>query len=69
VQAIVTLRSGRQVDNQVVIPEENHATQKKQGSGSTEERDTEPSTATIEDPPKSFVPKTPYPDRLLTPKK
>jgi hypothetical protein len=71
VQAVVTLRSGKQVDNQVVLPEENPAAQEGQGSGSTEERDAEPSTATptIEIPPRSFVPKEPYPDRLLAPKK
>jgi len=70
-QAVVTLRSVRQVDNQVVLPEENPATQEGQGRGSTEEKDTEPSTATptIEIPPRSFVPKAPYPDRLLAPKK
>jgi len=70
VQAVLTLRSGRQVDNQVVLPEENPAAQEGQGSGSTEERD-EPSPATpiIEIPPRSFVPKAPYPDRLLAPKK
>jgi hypothetical protein len=71
VQAVVTLRSGRQVDNQVVLPKENPAAQEGQGSGSTEEKDAEPSTSTptIEIPPKSFVPKAPYPDRLLRPKK
>jgi hypothetical protein len=71
VQAVVTLRSGRQVDNQLVLLEENHAAQEGQGSRSTEERDAEPSTATptIEIPPRSFVPKEPYPDRLLAPKK
>jgi hypothetical protein len=35
VQAVVTLRSGRQVDNQVVLPEENLAAQEGEGSGST----------------------------------
>jgi hypothetical protein len=71
VQAVVTLRSGRQVDNQVVLPGENPAAQEGQGSGSTEEKDGEPSTTTptIEIPPRSFVPKAPYPDRLLAPKK
>jgi len=71
VQAVVTLSSGRQVDNKVVLPEENPAAQDGQGSGSTEEKDMEPSTATptIEIPPRSFVPKAPYPNRLLAPKK
>jgi hypothetical protein len=71
VQAVVTLRSGRQVDNQVVFPEENPAAQERQGSKSTEEKDAEPSTATptIEIPPRSFIPNAPYLDRLLAPKK
>jgi len=46
VQAVVTLRLGRQVDNQVVLPEENPTAQEGQGSGSTEERNVEPSTTT-----------------------
>jgi hypothetical protein len=71
VQAIVTLQSGRQMDNQVVLPEENPAAQEGQGSGSTKEKDAEPSTATptIEIPSRSFVPKAPYPNRLLATKK
>jgi hypothetical protein len=71
VQAIATLRSGRQVDNQVVLLEENPAAQEGQGSGSTKEKDVKPSTATstIEIPPRYFVPKAPYPNRLLAPKK
>ena len=38
-------------------------------SGNKEERDAEPSTATliVKDPPKSFVPKAPYPERLQAP--
>jgi hypothetical protein len=69
VQAIVSLRSGRQVDNQVALPENNLVAQQEQRSGSTKEKDMEPSTATIETPPRSFIPKAPYPDRLLAPKK
>jgi hypothetical protein len=38
-------------------------------SGGTKEKDVEPSTATDETPPRSFIPKAPYPDRLLAPKK
>ncbi|XP_062176030.1 uncharacterized protein LOC133881082 [Alnus glutinosa] len=68
VQAVVTLRLGRQVDNQVIIPEENPTAQEEQGSGSTEERNVEPSIATVKIPPRSFVPKAPYPNRLLMPK-
>jgi len=69
VQEVVKLRLGRQVDNQVVLPEENPAAQEGQGSGSTEERDAEPSTATptIEIPPRSFVPKAAYPDYKASP--
>jgi hypothetical protein len=71
VQAIVTLKSGKQIDNQVVHPEENPAAQEGQGSRSVENRDTEPSTLapTIETHPRSFIPKAPFPDRLLAPKK
>jgi len=69
VQAIVSLRSRRQVDNPVVFPEESPIAQKEQGSGSTKERDAKPSIATVEIPPRSFIPKVPYPDRLLVPKK
>jgi hypothetical protein len=71
VQAVVTLRLGKQVDNQVIHPEENPAAQEGQGSRSAEKKDAEPSTATptIEIPPRSFIPKAPYPDRLLPPKK
>jgi hypothetical protein len=69
VQAIVSFRSGRQVDNQVVLPEENPIVQKEQGSGSTKERDAEPSTSIVKIPPRSFIPKAPYPNRLLAPKK
>jgi hypothetical protein len=47
VQAIVSLRLGRQVDNQVVLPEENLVAQQEQGSGSTKEKDAEPSTALL----------------------
>ncbi|XP_062145318.1 uncharacterized protein LOC133852563 [Alnus glutinosa] len=56
VQAVVTLRSGKQVDNQMVHPMENPAAQKGQGSRSVEKRDAEPSTLapTIETPPRKF---------------
>jgi hypothetical protein len=69
VQAIVTLKSGRQVDNQVILPEDNLDVPQGKDNGSNEERDVEPSKATpiVEDPPKSFVPKAPYPDRLQAP--
>ncbi|XP_059446553.1 uncharacterized protein LOC132178112 [Corylus avellana] len=56
VQSIVTLRSGRQVDNQVVLPKENPAVPQGQESGNKDKRDPEPSKATpaVEDPPRSF---------------
>jgi len=71
VQAVVILRSGRQVDNQVVLPEENQAAQEGRESRGTEERGAEQPIAapTIEIPPRSFVPKAPFPDRLLAPKR
>ena len=52
-QAIITLRSRRQVDNQVVHPNKNPIVPKGQDSGSTEERDAEPSiaTPTVGNPP------------------
>jgi hypothetical protein len=70
VQAIVTLRSGRQVDNHVVDPEVDTAGQEEEASGNKEERDADPSIATlvVKDPPRSFVPKAPYPERLQAPK-
>jgi hypothetical protein len=46
VQAIVTLRSGRQVDNQVVLPEENYVVPQWEDSGSKEECREEPPKAT-----------------------
>jgi hypothetical protein len=68
---IVTLRSGRQVDNHVVDLEVDIAGQKEEANGNKEEIDAEPSTATpvVKDPPRSFVPKVPYPERLQAPKK
>jgi hypothetical protein len=71
VQVIVTLRSGRQVDNHVVDPEVDTVGQEGEASGNKEERDVEPSTATpiVKDPPRSFVPKAPYPGRLQAYKK
>jgi hypothetical protein len=71
VQGIITLRLGRQVDNQVVEPEEDPIGQEGEESGNKEERDAKPSTATPidKDPPRTFVPKAPYPKRLQTPMK
>jgi hypothetical protein len=72
--AIVTLRSGKQVNNQVTEPEANLAGKEgqegKEGDNK-EERDAEPSTVTpiVKEPLRLFVPKAPYPERLLVPKK
>jgi hypothetical protein len=54
VQSVITLRSGRQVDNQVFLSEENPSVPQGQESSKNEERDTEPSKATpiIENPPR-----------------
>jgi hypothetical protein len=77
--AIVTLRSGRQVDNLVADPEEideavpatDLARQEETKSDNKEKKDAEPSTVThIEkDLTRSFVLKAPYPKRLRAPKK
>jgi hypothetical protein len=76
---IVTLRSGRRVDNHVVEPEAvdeavlatDLARKEETKSDNKEKKDVEPSTVTpIEnDSPRSFVPKAPYPERLRAPKK
>jgi hypothetical protein len=59
------------VDNHVVDLKVDTAGQEEEASGNNEERDAEPSTATpiVKDPPRSFVPKAPYPERLQAPKK
>jgi hypothetical protein len=71
VQAVVTLRLGGQVDNHVVDPEVDTVGKEGDESDNKEERDVEPYTATpiVKDPPRSFVPKVPYPGRLQAPKK
>ena len=74
VQAVVTLRSRRQVDNHVVEPKVEPVRQEGQEgeeSGNEEERDVELSIAMpiMKDPPRSFVPKAPNPERLQAPKK
>jgi hypothetical protein len=71
VKSIVTLRSGRQVDNKVGQEEEDHVEpQGKESVGDKGEK-IEPVRAilNIEDPPRSFVPKAPYQKRLRAPKK
>jgi hypothetical protein len=62
------------VDNQVVDPEADHAEEeepKGEKGDNQKERDVEPSTVTlvVEEPPRTFVPKAPYPERLQVPKK
>jgi hypothetical protein len=63
-QAITTLRSGKQVDNQVVRPEEEEESQDKPT------REVVPDTIIpdVEDQAKN-VPKAPYPEKLIPPKK
>jgi hypothetical protein len=73
VQAIVTLKSRKRVDNQVVDPEADHAKEeepKDEEGDNQKEGDAEPSTVTpiVEEPPRAFVPKAPYPKRLQAPK-
>jgi hypothetical protein len=59
------------VDNQVVEPEVDIAGQEGEEGDNKEERDAKPSTVTtiVKDSLRSFVPKTPYPERLKAPKK
>jgi hypothetical protein len=69
VQAIVTLRSGKRVDNQVVNPEADHAEEEKskdEEGDDQKEVDAEPSMVTlvVKEPPRALVPKAPYPERL-----
>ena len=70
-QAIVTLRSGRQVDNHVVDLKVDTTGQEGEESVNKEEKDVEPSTTTpiVKYPSRSFAPKASYPERLQTPKK
>jgi hypothetical protein len=79
VQAIVTLRSEKRVDNKVVNPEEDDAEkeeqreeeeQKEEEGDNQKEGDAEPSTVTpvVKEPPRALVPKAPYPERLQAPR-
>jgi hypothetical protein len=79
VQAIVTLRSGKRVDNKVMNPEEDDAEkeeqkeeekQKEEEGDNQKEGDAEPSTVTpvVKEPPRALVPKAPYPERLQVPR-
>jgi hypothetical protein len=73
VQAIVTLRSGKRVDNKVVNPEEAEEEEQKEEEEEKEEKgdnqkeaNAEPSIVTpnLKEPPRALVPKAPYPERL-----
>jgi hypothetical protein len=73
VQAIVTLRSGKRVDNKVVNPEANQAEQeeqKEEEGDNQKEGDAEPSMVTpvVKEPLRALVPKAPYPERLQVPR-
>jgi hypothetical protein len=78
VQAIVTLRSGKRVDNKVVNPKENaeeeeqkeEGEQREEEGDNQEEGDAEPSTVTpvVKEPPRALVPKASYPERLQAPR-
>jgi hypothetical protein len=73
VQAIVTLRSGKRVDNQVMDPEVDHAKEKEpkgEKGDNQKEEDAEPSMVTpvVKEPPRALVPKAPYPKRLQAPR-
>jgi hypothetical protein len=52
-------------------PEVDSTKQEREESGNKEERDVETYTATsiVKDPPRSFIPTAPYPERLHVPKK
>jgi hypothetical protein len=69
VQEIVTLRSGKRVDNKVVNPKADHVEEeepKGEEVDDQKEGDVEPSTVTpvVKEPPRALVPKAPYPERL-----
>jgi hypothetical protein len=73
VQAIVTLRSGKRVDNKVMNPDEEQQEkeeQKEEDGDNQKEADAETSTVTpvIKEPPRELVPKAPYPERLQAPR-
>jgi hypothetical protein len=73
VQAIVTLRSAKRVDNKVVKPEADHVKEeepKGEEGDDHKEGDVEPSTVTpvVKEPSRALVPKAPYPKRLQAPR-
>ena len=71
VQSIVIFRSGRQVDNKVGQEEEHLVVPQGKESGRDKGGKVEHSRAipTVEDPPRSFIQKAPYPERLKALKK
>ena len=60
------IRPRKQVDNHVIEPEADHAGNEGQEGDNKEEGDAEHSTVNpiVKDPPRSFVPKAPYSERL-----
>jgi hypothetical protein len=78
VQVIVTLRSGKKVDNKVVNPEEDaeeeeqkeEEEQREEEGDNQKEEEAEPSTVTpvVKEPPRALVPKAPYLERLQAPR-
>jgi hypothetical protein len=73
VEAIVTLRLGKRVDNKVVNPEEDDSEkeeQKEEEGDNQKEGDAKPSTVTpvVKEPPRALVPKALYPERLQAPR-
>jgi hypothetical protein len=71
VQAITTLRSGKQVDNQVATPEDSSDTVREEENQAKPTADVGPDIVipSVEDQSKKYVPKAPYPKRLIAPKK
>jgi hypothetical protein len=71
VQAIATLRSGKQVDNQVATPKDSSDTAKVEENQAKPTADVGLDTIipSVEDQSKKYVPKALYPERLIAPKK
>jgi hypothetical protein len=71
VQAITTLRSGKKVDNQVATPEDSNDTAREEKNQAKPTADVGPDIVipSVEGQSKKYVPKAPYPKRLIAPKK
>jgi hypothetical protein len=72
-QAIVTLRSGKRVDNKVLNPKADHAEEEEPNGEEGDDQkkgDAEPSMVTpvMKEPPRALVPKAPYLERLQAPR-